>query len=636
MGVKNGKILICGEKSTHKIVVLDSDGKLEDVFIGNAASKSIKSNIYIGTITRIEPSLECVFVDYGGEKAGFLSFYEIHRAYYNSAEKKLSDVLNFNNLEIQNASKTQDEVDESNENDIVDIDKIEFEIDEENAKADLKKETMKHKVQDVMKVGQKLLVQVFRDERGNKGASVTTYITLPSRYFVFTPNNRKLHGVSKRIPDQNERNRLRDAINTLSISSEAGLVVRTAACKVSVENLKKDYESALKSWEDIVRKSLNAKSPGIIMEAESGIAQVIRDVYDNTMRIVVDSNLHEEVLSISQNIGIKSDSIIVYRSETPMLQKFGINQQLMELYTDRADLKSGGYIVINYTEALVAIDVNSGKLNNEKDVERTAFKTNLEAVDVISRQIRLRDIGGLIVIDFIDMQDSENRKAVEMKMRDVLALNDKARIQFTPISPFGLMEVSRQRLRTSFIDTSTIRCNHCNGTGKILSSDLIINEIKSSLRKKIKDMNLSSIKIQCSSQIANKLALTHSQDIRDIETDIGIRVIVEDSYEARGDNFIIFGSSKDNFDNLVEICKSSELRYKDDIQKDNHHNDRIVKNKKKDIKVKKSKSGFLNKIIDIFIGDKKKKENAIKPAAYKPRKFDNKNYSNKGKRSYRR
>lgn len=557
----SNKIFISGSEVCHRVVVTDANNTIDDLFFAGSFSKSIKANIYLAKVVRIEPSLQAAFVNYGNEKSGFLPFSEIHNGYYNNSNIPLSDVLKYelDSKEKNNENESKNKEDEKDESSsLTDIEKIEFSIEDQHEEEEKILYTNK-KIQDVIEVGQKLLVQVFRDERGNKGVSMTTFITIPTRYCIFTPNNKKLHGVSKRVPDQIERDRLRNILNQIKTSNQEGLVVRTAACGAQLQELENDYKFAIKIWNEMCEKVKSSNEPRIIKKSESVIVEVIKNCYRQDSRIFVDNeNLYNEILTISENCQINKDSIIVYRNDVPLFDKFGLSSQINELYKDRVNLKSGGYLIINHTEALVSIDINSGRLINERNIEGTALKTNLEAVEEICRQIRLRDIGGLIVVDFIDMEDSQNRKSVEMKMKNILSLTDKARVQFIAISPFGLMEISRQRLRTSFIEASTTKCNNCNGFGRILLSDIIIEEVKAAILKNVKKNQYKYIQIKCSPQISSSIISNHRSDILEIENEYSVNIGIMPDGLIRGDSFVILGS--DNNENklaMVEIAKSN-------------------------------------------------------------------------------
>ncbi|QED23384.1 Rne/Rng family ribonuclease [Candidatus Deianiraea vastatrix] len=648
------KVVISGSLSSYKIVILDKNDAINDVIFGGSSSKSIKSNIYLAKVTRVEPSLQAAFVEYGEEKSGFLPFSEIHSDYHNNT-KTLNEILHgFYTKQAEASKESEDKLNEQDEgiDDLTAIDKIEFSLDEsENKQSEMftedeKKDKKRIFIQDVIKTGQYLLVQVFRDERGNKGASVTTYITFPTKYCVFTPNNRRLHGVSKRIPDQQERQRLRNAIDTFGINGDFGLVVRTAACDASVQDLKKDYDLAVEHWHQVIEKTKIMKV-GLISEAESGIIQSIRDVTTKEAKVVTDSEeIANLVLSLSDKMNIKKEHMMIHRSkDVTLFDKFGITEKLNDLYKDRVNLPSGGYLIINYTEALVAIDVNSGRLVNEKDVENTALKTNLEAVSEIANQLRLRDIGGLIVVDFIDMEEVSNRKKIELKMKDVISLKDRARVQFTAISHFGLMEISRQRLRTGFMESSTLKCNHCNGTGRSFMPEMTLDELYQCLEFEIFKKKYTKFEVKTSFQVESRFASYNKQKISELCKQNGIEFTIIGDPEMKLDSFIMKGLDKES-NAFVDVTKFNGLSKIDDLHggvngwvgKRDRFEPNAKRNNKQSSRKSQTKIGLvvssLLKVASIFKSKKKEDKFSKKNKKnYNPR---SKTYDNKfsGKKHY--
>ena len=619
------------------MVITSDEGKIEDVHFGGLNSKSIKSNIYLATVLKVEPSLQAAFVDYGGGKAGFLPFAEIHPIYYSNT-KPVSEILQFNS-EKRTADGESEDVSGPDDQLIADIDKIEFNLEPQSDSDEAmdtfpveksQKDKVKTSIQNVISNGQQLLVQVFRDERGNKGVSLTTYITLPTRYCVFTPNNPKLHGVSRRIPDYAERQRLRDIIAKFDINAAAGLVVRTAACGASENDLQLDYVSAINHWNLILDKA-KAEKVGLVDMAEGGVIQSIMGFSLPNPRVIVDnSEIAEEIIKSADRIGVEKNSIIVYRERQPLFEKFNVNEQINNLYKERVDLKSGGYLIINHTEALVAIDVNSGKLIHEKDIEHTAFKTNIEAAEEVCRQLKLRDIGGLIVVDFIDMTEAKNRRAVEEKMKNILSLGDRARVQFTAISPFGLMEISRQRIRTSFIDSSTIKCNHCLGTGRMFLVEVVLDEILMSLGNLFNDKHYSNIEVRVGEAVMNRYAGYNQDAVLALQNKHNTKIYFMVDPEVKYDHFKIMASAQG--EGLKEVMKFAGLRIDDNNGGVNgwHGRDKRVVHQVKPEKSKDSADGLLGKLVkfikSFFAKPKKQPE---KPHA---KKFEKRNTSYNDKR----
>lgn len=637
------KILISGSLSSYKTVVLSDNDRVEDVSFGGAYSKSIKSNIYLATVLKIEPSLQAAFVDYGTEKAGFLPFSEIHPDYYNN-QQNVTDIIKF---ESQNGVTIPSNEDGETET-VTDMDKIEFhletqedEIDEDRRGQSDAKERSNVLIQNVISVGQQLLVQVFRDERGNKGASMTSYITLPTKFCVFTPNNRRLHGVSRRIPDFSERKRLRDIISKFDINKSAGLVVRTAACGVNEKDLNDDYIAVLKHWNSIVSKVKNNIN-GLIEAAESGVIQSIMSFGISGTKIIVDNNeVCDEITKLSHRIGIEKNSVIVHRDKQPLFERFNVTPQINDLYKERVELKSGGYLIINHTEALVAIDVNSGRLVREKDIEHTALKTNLDATDEICRQIRLRDIGGLIIVDFIDMTDQKNRRIIEERMKNILSLHDRARVQFTAISPFGLMEISRQRLRTSFIDSTTTKCNHCYGTGRVFTVDAVLDEVLSSLKYLLSGKNYENVEVYVSEVVFARYDGYNKQDVTELQNKYNTKIYIISNPDMKYDNFRVLGNVKG--EGLIEVMKFAGLKMDDNNggvngwYGNNNRQQRLQNDTAKYCSpgIISKVCGHLKKLVKFKKNDNEKKPENRKPYrprnGYQDRRHSNRHYGNRRK-----
>jgi len=439
--------------------------KLIDLDIESAAKEQRKSNIYKGVITRIEPSLEAVFVNYGAERHGFLPFKEIAREYY-----------------APNG------------------------------------EGSRAKMQETLKEGQELIVQVDKDERGNKGAALTTYVSLAGRYLVLMPNNPRGGGVSRRV-EGDDRSELRDAMAQLIVPEGMSLIARTAAIGRTAEELQWDMNYLMQLWTAIDSVAKDNTAPLLIFQEGSLVIRAIRDYFQPDIgEILIDTDdIYEQAVAfMSQVMPNNVNRVKRYRDDVPLFSRFQIEHQIESAYARQVNLPAGGAIVIDHTEALVSVDVNSGRSTKGSDIEETALKTNLEAADEIARQLRLRDLGGLIVIDFIDMESARNQREVENRLRDALH-HDRARVQTSKISRFGLLELSRQRLRPALAETSYITCPRCTGTGHIRSTESAALHILRILEEEAMKENTAAVHTQVPVDVATFLLNEKRADIQAIE-----------------------------------------------------------------------------------------------------------------------
>lgn len=492
------RIIIDGNFPTEtRVVLLDKNNNIENIEFSSANKKQIKGNIYLAKITRVEPSLQAAFVDYGEDKSGFLPFSEIHPDYYQTLSTDNKNAIAGNEIvapeitsEDLEEKRSENKFHELVESDDIDISAIEKMVDEKlqsdiNIAAEedeidsISKESdsteKQFKIQEVIKKGQILLVQASKEERGNKGASLTTYISLAGKYCVLMPNKPSQNGISRKISNHDERKRLKRIINDLAEkgNSSSSVIARTAGAGHTTLEIKKDYDYLAKLWNKIREANLKSKAPCFIHQEDGIILKTIRDMFDRNVKEVVVQG--KEAYSLCQkymNDVLPSQAKVVkeYKSKTPIYTKFGIEDQLIKLYQPIVHLPSGGYIVINPTEALISIDVNSGRATSERNIEEMALKTNLEAAREIARQSRLRDLSGLLVLDFIDLSETKNRKILERSLWEYFS-KDKARIQTAPISTFGLLEMSRQRLRPSFLEMNSNICSHCSGKGVVRADE---------------------------------------------------------------------------------------------------------------------------------------------------------------------
>ncbi|MDX5360859.1 MAG: ribonuclease E/G, partial [Alphaproteobacteria bacterium] len=465
--------------ATHReetrVVVVDGN-RVEEFDFETAFKKQISGNIYLAKVTRVEPSLQAAFIEYGGNRHGFLAFNEIHPDYYQipvADRRALIDAERREDAEEEEAANRRHGNGNGDEDD---------EGVETVGAGDAFEETTRkrprqrpYKIQEVIRRRQILLVQVVKEERGNKGAALTTYISLAGRYCVLMPNTGKGGGISRKITNAPDRKRLKAIAEELEIPEGMGLIIRTAGANRTKAEIKRDYEYLLRLWDTIRTDTLQSTAPALVHEEGSLIKRAIRDLYSKDIGEVLvqgDDGYREAKDFMKMLTPSHAKNVKQYKDRVPLLTRYRVESQLDSLMVPQVQLRSGGYLVINATEALVAIDVNSGKSTREHSIEDTALKTNLEAAEEVARQLRLRDLAGLIVIDFIDMEESKNNRAVERKLKECLK-NDRARIQVGRISTFGLLEMSRQRLRPSVIETSSSPCPHCHGTGHIRSVDSI-------------------------------------------------------------------------------------------------------------------------------------------------------------------
>ena len=595
----NKKILIDGAFKEETRVALIEDGTLQDYDREDFNFKQLKGNIYLAKVTRIEPSLQAAFIDYGSDRHGFLPFSDIHPDYYNVPKteiKNLKEVkffqntdeideesLNKNNVENNETPQKEEESEEkkSNDGDVL-ADKI-IDVEESTAniandilpekKEEDKKElvnnlneeddkgvdiipnysveeetnnytnnnTQEYKIEDVIKEGQYLLVQVLKEERGNKGVAMTTYISIAGKYCVLMVNTPERGGVSKKVVNINDRKILKSILRSLNVPQDKSIILRTAGVGKKPEEILKDYLYLTKLWKAIKEATLESKAPTFIHAEDDIIKKTIRDLYtDDVDEIIVEGEeTFKSVKSLSKIISSSKEiNVKLHTDKVPLFQSYNIENQLLDLYNNKVNLPSGGSIVIDQTEALVAIDVNSGKATKEKNVEEMAVATNIEAAKEIARQLKLRDLGGLVVIDYIDMFELKNRRLVEKAMRDAMS-TDRARIQIARLSIFGLMELSRQRLGASFMERSSEVCPRCKGKGKIKSKEIVALSILRSIKYASNDKQINVVAIETTPDLCDYLLNFKRKEISNIEKDYNIYVFIESSENIEDNNYNI-------------------------------------------------------------------------------------------------
>src|SRR6056300_1139831 len=513
------RLLIDARQAEETRVVLLSGTRIEDFDYETENRKQLKGNVYLARVTRVEPSLQAAFVEYGGNRQGFLAFSEIHPDYYRIPVEDREALI-----EAETAV-SDDEAEDAPEDDAPETVGGESAEDEDIRP---KRRIKKYKIQEVISRKQIMLVQVVKEERGNKGAALTTYLSLAGRYCVLMPNNSRGGGVSRKITNPADRKRLKTVVGGLDIAKGMAVIVRTAGAKRTKTEIARDFTYLSKLWDDIRARTLESQAPCLIHEEGDLIKRSIRDLYTSEVDEVLVEG--EEAYKIARNqmkmlIPSHLKKVQKYEGTHPIFQHFNVEDQMDTIHSPQVTLKSGGYLVINQTEALVAIDVNSGKSTRERNIEETALKTNLEAAEELGRQLRLRDLSGLIVVDFIDMEENRNQHAVERRMKDAMR-NDRARIQIGSISHFGLLEMSRQRLRLSINESISNLCPHCEGTGRVRSIDTAALQLLRSIEEEAQKGKMDELHITAHRDVV-LFILNHKRSaIAEIEARFGIMVIL--------------------------------------------------------------------------------------------------------------
>ncbi|MDA1150674.1 MAG: ribonuclease E/G [Proteobacteria bacterium] len=513
------RLLIDARQAEETRVVLLSGTRIEDFDYETENRKQLKGNVYLARVTRVEPSLQAAFVEYGGNRQGFLAFSEIHPDYYRIPIEDREALIEADSAE------GGDDSDETGSDDSPETIGGE-EADEEDIRP--KRQVKRYKIQEVISRKQIMLVQVVKEERGNKGAALTTYLSLAGRYCVLMPNNNHGGGVSRKITNIADRKRLKTVVGGLDIQAGMAVIVRTAGAKRTKTEIARDFTYLSKLWDDIRARTLESQAPCLIHEEGDLIKRSIRDLYTSEVDEVLVEG--EEAYKIARNqmkmlIPSHLKKVQKYEGTNPIFQHFNVENQMDTIHNPQVTLKSGGYLVINQTEALVAIDVNSGKSTRERNIEETALKTNLEAAEELGRQLRLRDLSGLIVVDFIDMEETRNQHAVERRMKDAMR-NDRARIQIGSISHFGLLEMSRQRLRLSINESISNLCPHCEGTGRVRSIDTAALQLLRSIEEEAQKGKMDELHITAHRDLV-LFILNHKRSaIAEVEARFSLMVIL--------------------------------------------------------------------------------------------------------------
>jgi ribonuclease E len=577
------KMLIDASHPEETRVVVVRGNRVEEFDFEAANRKQLRGNIYLAKVTRVEPSLQAAFIEYGGNRHGFLAFSEIHPDYYQipvadreallaedlradrdadfgdddkpakaakpsrgrgrgkAKDAASSETVSEDAVEgVEGEVATVEAEDDNGEGPIEvgsDDDHVIEQVGGGDALEDVhdrpRQSRRQYKIQEVIKRRQILLVQVVKEERGNKGAALTTYLSLAGRYSVLMPNTGRGGGISRKITNIADRKRLKTIAQELEVPDGMGVILRTAGAARTKPEIKRDFEYLMRAWETVRETTLQSTAPMLVYEEGSLVKRAIRDLYNKDIDevIVAGEESYKDAKDFMRMLmPSHAKNVKPYRETTPIFAKFGVEAQLDAMFSSQVTLKSGGYIVINQTEALVAIDVNSGRSTREHNIEDTAARTNLEAADEVARQLRLRDLAGLIVIDFIDMEENRNNRAVERRLKDALK-NDRARIQVGRISPFGLMEMSRQRIRTGVLEGSTVLCPHCAGAGMVRATPSVALHVLRSVEEMLLKSATHHVTVKARSDIALYVLNQKRMHLRSLEETflVNIMVMADDS-----------------------------------------------------------------------------------------------------------
>ncbi len=603
-------LYIDGSHPNETRIVLKSNHSIEEYEFEDKNNLNFKNNIYLATISRVEPSLQAAFVNFGRERHGFLAFNDIQSDYYQLpsedkekiriAEEKIREELKDKNIEpnqdnLQADSQTENKNDES-----------ENQIEKENNKQAYRERVKssfgikRYKIQEVIKPGQVILIQVIKEERGQKGAALTTFISLAGKYLVLMPNTPKGGGISRKIFNSSDRQKIRVILNEIDIPKSMGVIVRTAGANKTKNEIEKDFLNTLKTWEEIKDNALNSNAPSLVYEEGDIIKRTLRDTYDNeTTNVYVEGNeAYQKAKKFMKELMPKNvKNIKKYRGKIPLFYNANIEKELNNIYEPTVKLKSGGYLVINPTEALVAVDINSGQSTKQINIEKTALNTNLEAAEEIAHQIKLRDLSGLIVIDFIDMMNFYNRRIVEKKMRESIR-KDRARIQIGRISNFGLLEMTRQRLREGSIKWET---------------QLSLSSFSQKILKKIQHLAFTEKVKIINAYVPEKVKLFIEQNLLDElkffqkKYAFEIRILSDEKFVIPEYKIDLLNKSKkliNTYENVSAIVQSRKVKSGSKILKKEKNKTKEKESIKTKGKIKKTKSK--KKIRTLWIRRKKK------------------------------
>ncbi|HHG90555.1 MAG TPA: ribonuclease E/G, partial [Devosia sp.] len=587
------RMLVDASHPEETRIVVTSGNKLDEFDFESANRRQLRGNIYLAKVTRVEPSLQAAFVDYGGNRHGFLAFSEIHPDYYQipaadreallraeaeanaaraEAEASASDSGSMG-ARSEHADETDapafaDDGAEETANGSDDTEGeenaqtgnvheaiMEVEPDEnfddlgggegEDLLEQRRKLTRRYKIQEVIKRRQVLLVQVVKEERGNKGAALTTYLSLAGRYSVLMPNTARGGGISRKITSAADRKRLKQIAGELAVPSGMGVILRTAGASRTKAEIKRDFEYLSRLWENVRELTMKSSAPSLVYEEGSLIKRTIRDLYNKDISevLVAGDEAYREAKDFMRLImPSHAKSVQAYKEDQHLFTRFNVEAQLDSMFSPQVTLPSGGYLVINPTEALVSVDVNSGRATKEHNIEATALQTNLEAADELARQLRLRDLAGLIVIDFIDMTERRSIRSVEKRMKDALK-NDRARIQVGRISHFGLLEMSRQRMRFGVLESSTATCPTCEGTGIVRSVESSAIMVMRAIEDHVARRPNQSVEVRMPSDVAFYILNAKRDLLSDLEKRLHLIITILADRSLTGSQFAIDRSS---------------------------------------------------------------------------------------------
>ncbi len=631
------KMLVDATHAEETRVVVVRGNRIEEFDFESAARKQLKGNIYLAKVTRVEPSLQAAFVEYGGNRHGFLAFSEIHPDYYQIPVADRQALLR--EQEEDDANEREDDPDEAeasgeaqslqaseepqlasevvgpedageeqlaeeasaeadtqvqeapalgdtgNGVETVEEDAESQKIESVGAEDALEEVPRRprraprrqYKIQEVIKRRQIILVQVVKEERGNKGAALTTYLSLAGRYCVLMPNTARGGGISRKITDAGDRRRLKEVARDVEVPQGMGLIVRTAGAQRTRPEIKRDFDYLMRLWENVRDLTLHSTAPALVYEEGSLIKRSIRDLYTKDVDEVFvegEAAYREAKDFMKMLMPSHAKNVKLYKDTRPLFSKHQTESQLDALYSPTVTLPSGGYIVMNQTEALVSVDINSGKATREHNIEDTALKTNLEACDEIARQLRLRDLAGLVVIDFIDMEENRNNRAVERRLKEALK-NDRARIQVGRISHFGLMEMSRQRLRPGLLEGSSRPCPHCEGRGIVRSISSCGLSVLRAIEEHLINRKAEHLTVKCTREVASYVLNEKRDNLLAIEQAYGISVFIVPSDEVKGSQAVIerAGERAITVRKVVAAPVKIDSAYEDDAEEDDGASD---------------------------------------------------------------
>jgi ribonuclease E len=520
-------------------VVVTEHNQIQEFDFESGTKSPLRGNIYLAKVTRVEPSLQAAFVEYGGNRHGFLAFNEIHPDYYQIPVSDREELLKAQAAEDREHAESEDDdaqkdtsanaEDGGEEGSGESVSSVGGDAHEEAAPSNKSRAShRRYKIQEVIKRRQVILVQVMKEERGNKGAALSTYLSLAGRYCVLMPNTARGGGISRKISNSADRKKLKTIVGKLDVPSGMGLIVRTAGAERTLAEIRRDWQYMSTMWQEVREKTVESTAPALVYEEGNLIRRCIRDLYSKEFDEVsiAGADAYKEAKGYMKLLmPSHARKVKQHVDNTPLFKQHGVEDKLAAMFNPTVVLPSGGYLVINPTEALVSIDVNSGKSTREQSIEKTALNTNLEAAVEVARQARLRDLAGLLVIDFIDMDENRNNRAVERKMKEALK-SDRARIQVGRISSFGLMEMSRQRMRAGVLEGSSETCVHCNGSGMVRSVESRALHVLRQIDESAAKFSQGELVAHLPQDVAIYLLNQKRGQLNDIETRTGVSVAI--------------------------------------------------------------------------------------------------------------